>query len=158
MAITPYLLYQDAGAALTWLAKAFGLRKTGQAFKDANGRVTHAEMALGDAVLLLGSPGPDFKNPKVLGQATQNLYVDVDDVDEAPCACRKAGAKIIEAPQDTVLRRTPLRRRGSRRTSLVLRAGPDRVSGDRREEDYASKITTAARRRTLRGRGRSSRK
>ena len=35
MAITPYLLYQDAGAALTWLAKAFGLRKTGRAFKDA---------------------------------------------------------------------------------------------------------------------------
>ena len=30
MAITPYLLYQDAGAALDWLAKAFGLRKTGR--------------------------------------------------------------------------------------------------------------------------------
>ena len=28
MAITPYLLYRDAGAALDWLAKAFGLRKT----------------------------------------------------------------------------------------------------------------------------------
>ena len=82
MAITPYLLYQDAGAALDWLAKAFGLRKTGQVFKDADGRVTHAEMTLGDAVLMLGSPGPDFKNPKVLGHATQNLYVDVDDVDK----------------------------------------------------------------------------
>ena len=102
MAITPYLLYQDAGAALTWLTKAFGLRKTGQAFKDANGRVTHAEMALGDAVLLLGSPGPDFKNPKVLGQATQNLYVDVDDVAKHHARAAKAGARIIEAPQDTV--------------------------------------------------------
>jgi hypothetical protein len=29
MAITPYLLYQDAGAALQWIAKAFGLRKSG---------------------------------------------------------------------------------------------------------------------------------
>ena len=137
MAITPYLLYQDAGAALAWLTKAFGLRKTGQAFKDANGRVTHAEMALGDAVLLLGSPGPDFKNPKVLGQATQNLYVDVDDVAKHHARAAKAGAKIIEAPQDTVLRRTPLRRRGSRRTSLVLRAGPEE-SAATGEEDYAS--------------------
>jgi len=101
MAITPYLLYQDAGAALAWLAKAFGLRKTGQALKDANGRVTHAEMALGNAVLLLGSPGPDFKNPKVLGHATQNLYVDVDNVDKHYARAAKAGAKIIEAPQDT---------------------------------------------------------
>jgi uncharacterized glyoxalase superfamily protein PhnB len=28
MAITPYLLYRDARAALTWLAAAFGLHET----------------------------------------------------------------------------------------------------------------------------------
>ena len=107
-------------------------------------------MALGDAVLLLGSPGPDFKNPKVLGQATQNLYVDVDNVDKHHARAAKAGAKIIEAPQDTVLRRTPLRRRGSRRTSVVLRAGPDESNGDRRRRLRVGK-PLPARRRTLAG-------
>lgn len=101
MAITPYLLYQDAGAALAWLAKAFGLRKTGDIYKGADGRVSHGGMTLGDAQLLLGSPGPDFKNPKVLGHATQNLYVDVDDVAKHYARAVKAGATIIEEPRDT---------------------------------------------------------
>jgi uncharacterized glyoxalase superfamily protein PhnB len=101
MAITPYLLYRDAGAALAWLAKAFGLRKSGAAYKSADGRVTHAAMKFGDAVMMLGSPGPDFKNPNALGHATQNLYVDVDNVDRHYARALKAGAKIIEQPTDT---------------------------------------------------------
>jgi uncharacterized glyoxalase superfamily protein PhnB len=101
MAITPYLLYRDAGEALEWLAKAFGLRRTGDVFAGADGRVSHGSMTLGGAVLLLGSPGPDFKNPKALGQATQNLYVDVDDVDRHYARAVAAGATIIEEPHDT---------------------------------------------------------
>jgi uncharacterized glyoxalase superfamily protein PhnB len=101
MAITPYLLYQDAGAALDWLAKAFGLRRSGDVYKGADGRVNHGAMKLGDAEMMLGSPGPDFKNPKLLGVATQNLYVDVEDVDKHYARAVAAGAKIIEKPTDT---------------------------------------------------------
>jgi uncharacterized glyoxalase superfamily protein PhnB len=101
MAITPYLLYQDAGAAVAWLEKAFGLRQVGDLYKDAAGRVSHASLKLGDAWLMLGSPGPDFKNPKALGQATQNLYVDVDDVEKHYARAVRAGAAIIEQPTDT---------------------------------------------------------
>ena len=101
MAITPYLLYRDAGAALEWLSEAFGLRKSGSPHQDAAGRVTHAQMRLGDAVLLLGSPGPDFRNPKALGHATQNLYVDVANVDKHYARAVKAGARVVEEPKDT---------------------------------------------------------
>ena len=101
MAITPYLLYRDADAALKWLAHAFGLRKSGQSYQDAAGRVTHAEMKLGDALLMLGSPGADFKGPRLLGQATQNLYVDVANVDEHYARAVNAGARIVEQPKDT---------------------------------------------------------
>jgi PhnB protein len=101
VAITPYLLYRDAGAAMTWLAKAFGLRTSGPAYRDAGGRVTHAEMKLGDALLMLGSPGPDFKGPKLVGHATQNLYVDVANVDRHYAQAVKAGARIVEEPKDT---------------------------------------------------------
>lgn len=101
MAITPYLLYRDAGAALEWLTRAFGLRKAGSAYQDAAGRVTHAQMRLGAAVVMLGSPGPDFKNPKLLGHATQNLYVDVANVDRHYARAVKAGARVIEEPKDT---------------------------------------------------------
>jgi uncharacterized glyoxalase superfamily protein PhnB len=101
MAITAYLLYRDAGAAVEWLAKAFGLRTAGELYKDQSGRVTHAAMRLGEASVMLGSPGPDFKNPKMLGHATQNLYVDIDNVDKHYARAVKAGARIIEEPTDT---------------------------------------------------------
>jgi len=101
MAITPYLLYRDAGAAMAWLAKAFGLRKAGSAYKDEQGRVTHASMRLGDAWVMLGSPGPDFKGPKAVGHWTQNLYVDVAAVDKHYARAVKVGATIIEPLTDT---------------------------------------------------------
>lgn len=101
MAITPYLLYEDVGAALQWLAKAFGLRKLGRAISGPDGKINHAAMRLGEANVMMGYPGPTYKNPKRLGQATQNLYVDVADVDKHFKRAVKGGAKIIEEPADT---------------------------------------------------------
>ena len=100
MAITAYLLYRDAGAAVDWLAKAFGLEKD-EALTGADGRVQHASMKLGDALVMLGSPGPEFKGPRALGAVTQNLYVDIDDVEAHHARAVKAGASIIEQPKDT---------------------------------------------------------
>ena len=100
MAITPYLLYQDAGAAVSWLAKAFGLRPD-EVMKGADGRVNHASMTFGEALLMFGSPGPDFKGPRAIGHWTVNLYVDVDDVEKHHARAVKAGATIIEEPKDT---------------------------------------------------------
>ena len=100
MAITAYLLYRDAGAAVDWLAKAFGLRPK-EVLKGPDGRVNHAEMRFGEALLMLGSPGPDFQGPRALGHATHNLYVDVDDVEKHYARAVAAGATIIEEPKDT---------------------------------------------------------
>lgn len=101
MAITPYLLYEDAGAAIAWLAKAFGLRQSGQAMAGPDGKVNHASMRLGNAYIMLGHPGSDYRNPKHLGHVTQNLYVDVADADKHYARAVAAGATIIEEPLDT---------------------------------------------------------
>ena len=100
MAITPYLLYQDAGAAVEWLSKAFGLRPD-EVLKGTDGRVNHASMTFGKSLLMFGSPGPDFKGPRAIGHWTANLYVDVDDVETHYARAVKAGAAIIEEPKDT---------------------------------------------------------
>ena len=100
MAITPYLLYQDAGAAVDWLSKAFGLRPD-EVLKGTDGRVNHASMTFGKSLLMFGSPGPDFKGPRAIGHWTANLYVDVDDVETHYARAVKAGATIIEEPRDT---------------------------------------------------------
>lgn len=101
MAIIPYLLYDDVGGALKFIAKAFGFRKHGQQMKDRDGKIMHAAMRLGDDLIMMGCPGVGYRNPKRLGQSTQSLYINVPDVDKHFARARKAGAKILEEPLDT---------------------------------------------------------
>jgi PhnB protein len=101
MAITPYLLYDDVGDALKFLTKAFGFKKSGDAHRGDDGKINHAGMQLGDHFIMMGYPGPKYKNPKRLGQVTQMLYIDVDDVETHFKRAKKAGAHILEEPKDT---------------------------------------------------------
>lgn len=101
MAVTPYLLYEDVGAALKFLSKAFGFVKLGAQKLDKGGKITHGAMKLGDDMIMMGCPGAGYRNPKRLGENTQSLYVDVADVDKHCARARKAGATIIEEPGDT---------------------------------------------------------
>jgi uncharacterized glyoxalase superfamily protein PhnB len=101
MPITPYLLYQDVDGALKFLAKAFGFRKHGAQMRGRDGKINHAAMKLGDDMIMMGRPGAGYRNPKRLGQATQSLYINVDDVDKHLARARRAGATIIEEPADT---------------------------------------------------------
>jgi uncharacterized glyoxalase superfamily protein PhnB len=97
--ITPYLLYEDVDAALSFLSKAFGfnevLRYTGEA-----GYVNHAEMRIGEDKIYLGDPGDHYRNPKKLGNETVGIYVLVDDVDAHFERAKAAGAEIREEPTD----------------------------------------------------------
>jgi uncharacterized glyoxalase superfamily protein PhnB len=101
MSITPYLLYEDVGGALKFLSKAFGFRKYGRTMLGPDGKLNHAAMKLGDDLIMMGCPGSKYKNPKRLGQATQSLYISVNNVDKHFECARKAGAKILEEPEDT---------------------------------------------------------
>lgn len=101
--LTPYLLYKDVGKALDWLEKAFGFTEFGDRFEGKDGTVQHAAMRIsrGGDILMMGCPGPAYKNPKQLGARTQMLYIDVNDVEKHFARAREAGAKILESPQDT---------------------------------------------------------
>ena len=100
MTITPYLYYEDLDAALTWLSKAFGFKRLGRPMRR-DGRAVHAAMKFGEAVVMMGAPGGKYKSPRRLGQATQSLYVAVDDADKHFARARKAGGTILEEPADT---------------------------------------------------------
>ena len=100
MAITPYLYYEDVAAALKFLTKAFGLRRFGEPMR-IGGKVNHAAMKIGNDVVMMGCPPKGYRNPKKLGQATQSLYINVDDVDKHFARAKKAGAVILEEPCNT---------------------------------------------------------
>lgn len=97
--ITPYLHYEDVGAAIDWLARAFGFRER-MRLSGPTGAIAHAEMQRDDGVIMMGNPGPQYKNPKRLGEVTQSLYVYVDDVNKHFIHAKQAGATIIDEPAD----------------------------------------------------------
>ncbi len=97
--ITPYLYYEDVATALDWLTSAVGfserLRRPGP-----DGKITQAEFELADSVIMMGSPGPDYQNPKTSGHVSQLVYVYVDDVDSHFDRAKGAGATILAEPED----------------------------------------------------------
>lgn len=97
--ITPYLLYEDAAAALDFLSRAFGFTET-MRLPSPDGRVAHAEMELGEGMIMLGQPGNGYRNPARLGATTVLMYAYVEDVDAHCARAREAGAEIVEEPAD----------------------------------------------------------
>jgi uncharacterized glyoxalase superfamily protein PhnB len=98
--VSPYLYYEDVAGALDFLTKAFGFTERFR-MPGPDGKVAHAEMTLLDGVIMLGSPGPDYRNPNHSGgHVNQSLYVYVDDVDAHCETARAAGATIVAEPED----------------------------------------------------------
>jgi PhnB protein len=97
--IVPYLLYEDVPGALDWLTRAFGFTERLR-FAGSDGVVSHAEITLGDGLVMLGFPGPDYRNPKQLGNATQLVHVYVDDVEAHFARAKGEGATIIAELED----------------------------------------------------------
>jgi PhnB protein len=100
-AIIPYLAYEDAPAALTFLRDAFGFEERFRLAMD-DGRIGHAEVALGDSVLFLASLWKQVGNmsPKDLPGIHCQIYCRVDDVDRHFLRARDAGATVINEPAD----------------------------------------------------------
>ena len=118
--VMPYLLYEDSDAALEFLVSAFGFTEKMRLTGD-DGRINHAEVSIGDGVIMFGTPEGDYKNPNELGGRTGNIYVYVDDVDAHYEHAKQAGATIAREPEDQFY--------GDRNTSCTTRRDTSGTSG-----------------------------
>ena len=99
-AIVPYLHYDDGTAALEFLAKAFGFEER-MRMAMPDGSIGHAELVLGDCVLMLGAgQALGFMSPRDLPGHHSQVLCYVDDVDAHYERARGAGAIIAAAPED----------------------------------------------------------
>lgn len=100
----PLLRYEDTAAAVDWLCAAFGLTRH-HVITDERGRVVHAQLKLGDALLMLGPDNPvdryGMHSPRVLNGLNQGVWVALDGVDAHHARARAAGADILTDPHDT---------------------------------------------------------
>jgi uncharacterized glyoxalase superfamily protein PhnB len=104
----PMVSYEDVGAAADWLCRVFGFTERGERFTDAAGRVTHANLELGGAEVMIGWPGPDYQSPAHHQQVCDHarrwlsapfvvdgVLIYVDDIDQHLEHARSAGATIL---------------------------------------------------------------
>jgi PhnB protein len=91
--VTPYLVVPDADAELTFLAAAFGATES-SSHRNENGKVMHAEVRIGDSLVMLGQAGAQWKALEAA------LYLWVENVDELYAKALAAGATSQSAPVD----------------------------------------------------------
>ena len=51
-ALTPYIVVSDARRAMDWYIEVFGAQRRGEPYVNADGTIGHAEVGIGDAVLM----------------------------------------------------------------------------------------------------------
>ena len=94
--VSPYLLYEDAAAAIDYLQRTLGfqlrLSQTGAAGRS------HNELLLGeDGLVMVGQAGEGFSSPRTLGVFPPSLvHVYVDDVESLHARAQHAGAEVTD--------------------------------------------------------------
>jgi uncharacterized glyoxalase superfamily protein PhnB len=100
--IIPQLPYQDIGAALSFLARAFGFREVPIArFVSPDGVLLHATVEFGGGLVGVGGQGDHGPiSPMRGGVESQFISVHVDDIDAHYQRAVAAGARIASELRD----------------------------------------------------------
>jgi predicted enzyme related to lactoylglutathione lyase len=104
-ALTPYIVVSDARRAMDWYIEVFGAQRRGEPIVNADGTIGHAEVGLGDAVLMFAEasdlwPGVPVRAPDSPATFSHTLHLKVDDVDGTTERARHSGASVEREPTD----------------------------------------------------------
>jgi PhnB protein len=99
--VTPYLIVKNADRALDFYKRAFGATELLR-FPDPSGKIGHAEIKIGDSVIMLADEFPDrgFKSPQTLGGTTSSVMLYLEDVDAVFKRAIAAGGKEVRPVED----------------------------------------------------------
>jgi PhnB protein len=95
--VTPYLVLSDAAAAIEFYKKAFGAQEMFR-MGAPGGKVGHAELKIGDSMIMLSDEMMGNKSPKSLGGSAVSIFLYLEDVDSIYNQAVKAGAKADAPP------------------------------------------------------------
>ena len=96
--VTPRLVVADGGAAIAFYAEAFGAEEVGERFTGPDGELIHAEIRIGDSVVMLTEDavdGPVSSPARLGGMVTCVMALYWEDVDVAWERAVAAGAEVI---------------------------------------------------------------
>jgi PhnB protein len=101
--VTPRLVVRDGAAAIAFYGRAFGAEELGEVFTGPNAELIHAEIQIGDSVVMITEDGADgpARSPEQLGgmvSCVMSLYWE--NVDAAWERAVSAGAEVIYPLED----------------------------------------------------------
>ena len=99
--LTPYLIVDGASAAIDFYCSVLGASER-MRMPMPNGRIGHAELELGDSLLMLADENPDMdiRGPASLGGAPVSMHLYVEDADAVFARALDAGAKALRPLED----------------------------------------------------------
>jgi PhnB protein len=99
--VTPFLVVDDASEAIDFYQRALGARER-MRMPMPDGKVAHAEIEIGDSVVMLSDPFPQAttRPPTELGGTTVGVFLYVEDVDAFVQRAVDAGATVTMPPED----------------------------------------------------------
>jgi uncharacterized glyoxalase superfamily protein PhnB len=90
--VFPCLTFRDAKASIAWLERALGAEPVA-VYEDDEGRVNHAEIRIGESVVMAGD---ERAGSKATPPGVSVVYVVVADTDAAYERAKAAGAEVTE--------------------------------------------------------------
>jgi PhnB protein len=99
--ITPYLIVDDADAAIAFYSSVLGASER-MRMAGPGGRVGHAELDVGDSMIMLADEHPHMGalGPRAVGGTPVTMHVYVEDVDDVFERALDAGAKALRQLED----------------------------------------------------------
>jgi uncharacterized glyoxalase superfamily protein PhnB len=103
--LTPYIVVSDARRAMDWYVEVFGAQRRGELHVNSDGTIGHAEVGIGDAVLMFAEasdlwPDVPVRAPDSPATFSHTLHLEVDDVDASTERARRSGASVEREPTD----------------------------------------------------------
>jgi PhnB protein len=99
--LTPALAVENAAEAIDFYKAAFGAKER-MRMDAPGGKIAHAELEIGDSLIMLSDPFPqsNIKPPNEAGTSTMSLFMYSEDVDAAVKRAVDAGATLTTEPED----------------------------------------------------------
>ncbi len=99
--LIPYLSVDGADAAIAFYTTVFGATER-MRMPAPGGRVGHAELQIGDSMIMLADEFPEMgnKSPKTIGGSPVTLSIYVEDVDAVFAKAVEGGATSLRAVED----------------------------------------------------------
>jgi uncharacterized glyoxalase superfamily protein PhnB len=100
--ITPYLVVNDAAAAIDFYKRAFEAKETYRHLGPDGKSIINAELKIGDSMVLLSDEFPhgECRSPKSIGGSAVTLHIYTEDMDNVFNRAVNAGATIVMPVMD----------------------------------------------------------